>query len=134
MLKPEQLTAIEWLVQPKHGGKTYEEIAELCGVTRQTLHTWRKSAEFQDELKREVVSRSAERLGDVINAMVESAVTHKSAAAAKIILQANGMLTDKVEVKTNANAGTDIEALRSRIAALRSDNVKSEENEESYVN
>ena len=47
--------------------------------------------------------------------MVESAVTHKSAAAAKIVLQANGMLTDKVEVKTDASAGTDIDALKARI-------------------
>lgn len=119
MLKPEQYNAIEWLAQPKHGGKTYDEIAELCGVSRQTLWQWRRSEEFQTEMKREVVRYTSDRLGDVMNAMVNSAITLNSAAAAKLIMEANGMLSSKIELTTKPEQAVDIETLRKRIEALK---------------
>ncbi|MCU6709775.1 phBC6A51 family helix-turn-helix protein [Paenibacillus sp. J5C_2022] len=120
MLKPEQYTAIEWLIQPKHGGKTLEEIAALCGVSRQTLHAWRRTDEFNTELRAEVKRYTSDRLGGVMDAMLRSAIDNKSAAAAKLILQANAMLTDKVEVETKqTDKTTDVEALRQRLEALK---------------
>lgn len=120
MLKPEQYTAIEWLVQPKHGGKTLEEIAELCGVSRQTLHTWRRSEAFQDELKAEVRRLTSDRLGEVMAAMIDGAVKDRNAAAAKLLLQANGMLTDNVAINVQpAEKTTDVDALRARLEALK---------------
>lgn len=38
---------------------------------------------------------------------------------AKLALQISGMLTDKVEVDTKIDGGTDVDALRQRIEALR---------------
>lgn len=120
MLRPEQYTAIEWLVQPKHGGKTLEEIAELCGVSRQTLYTWRRSDEFQAELKAEVRRYSADRLGEVMDAMIRSAIEEGSAAAGKLVLQANAMLTDKVEVETRTSeSSVDIDGLRARLESYK---------------
>ncbi|MFD0588656.1 phBC6A51 family helix-turn-helix protein [Paenibacillus sp. GCM10027627] len=121
MLKQEQYTAIEWLVQPKHGGKTLEEIAELCGVSRMTLHNWRRSDDFQAELRAEVRRYSADRLGDVMDAMIRSAIEQQSAASAKLVLQANAMLTDKVDIEArhSGESSVDIDALRARIEALK---------------
>ncbi|MNN93488.1 hypothetical protein D3C81_2119470 [compost metagenome] len=38
---------------------------------------------------------------------------------AKLALQISGLLTDKIEVETKDSGGTDVEALRQRIEALR---------------
>lgn len=45
----QQLKAIELLAQ---GNKTYKEIAELCDTTAETLRQWRKSSEFQEEVRK----------------------------------------------------------------------------------
>ncbi len=42
-----------------------------------------------------------------------------NAAMAKLALQISGMLTDKVEVDTKIDGGTDVDALRQRIETLR---------------
>lgn len=44
-----QLQAIELLAR---GGKTYKDIADLIGVSAETLRTWRKDSEFQDEVRK----------------------------------------------------------------------------------
>lgn len=51
--------------------------------------------------------------------MADWAIREGNAAAAKLILQINGMLTDKLEVETKENGGTDIVALTARIEALK---------------
>ncbi|MFB6362489.1 phBC6A51 family helix-turn-helix protein [Paenibacillus elgii] len=122
MLKPEQYTAIEWLSQIKHGGKTKEEIAQLCGVSRQTLHRWERDDEFQDELRKEIARGAMNRLPEVINAMVDSAITLKSAAAAKLIFQSCSMLVDEVrieETRRKSTEPTDIEALKAKLEAFK---------------
>lgn len=119
-LKAEQWVAIEWLAQVKNGGKSLEEIAQLCGVSRVQLWKWRRDDEFQRELKREIMRYSVNRLPEVIEAMVESAITLKSAAAAKIILQANEMLVDQVRIEEkNRNEAFDVDALQERIASYK---------------
>lgn len=45
----QQLKAIELLAQ---GNKTYKDIAELCDTTAETLRQWRKSIEFQEEVRK----------------------------------------------------------------------------------
>lgn len=119
MLNAGQWVAIEWLAQVKNGGKTQDEIAELCGVTRKTLWQWRRDDEFQQELKREMVRHTGDRLPDILNAMADSAITHKSAAAAKLILQANDILVDQVRIEAKVKEAVDVETLRARIAALQ---------------
>ena len=45
----QQLIAIELLAK---GDKTYKEIADIAGTTAETLRQWRKSVEFQDEVRK----------------------------------------------------------------------------------
>ncbi|PEL06727.1 phBC6A51 family helix-turn-helix protein [Bacillus sp. AFS017336] len=97
-IKTEQYIAIQYLAQPKNGGLTIEEIAKKCGVSRATVFNWRKQPLFEKELKAEMVRQSRNRLPEVIEALTDMVIKGGNAAAAKLLLQMNGMLSDKVEV------------------------------------
>lgn len=118
-LTQEQYDAIAWMAQPKRGGKTYEEIAEIIGVHRSTLFEWKKNPVFEAELKRQMVRNSQEKLPELIESLAVIAMRDGNAAMAKLALQINGLLTDKVEVETKGSEGVDVEALRQRIEAMR---------------
>jgi hypothetical protein len=106
LLRPEQYVAIEWLAQPKYGGKSLGDIAELCNIDPKTLYNWRRDDAFQAELKREMVRRSQDRLPELIESLADIAIRDGNAAMAKLALQINGMLVDKVEVETKTIEGT----------------------------
>ena len=118
-LTQEQYDAIAWLAQPKKGGKTYDEIAQIVGVHRSTIFEWKKNPLFEAELKRQMVRNSQDRLPELIESLSEIAIRDGNAAMAKLALQINGLLTDKIEVETKDGGETDIEALRQRLAALK---------------
>jgi transposase-like protein len=118
-LTTDQYVAIEWLSLPDKGGKTYEEIAEICGVHPNTIANWRKDAFFDREFKRAIIRNNSGRLPEMIRALAESAIKDGNAAAGKLILQVNEMLTDRLEVDTKDNANTDIEALSERLKAFK---------------
>jgi transcriptional regulator with XRE-family HTH domain len=103
-LKPEQYIAIQYLAMPKYGGKTLQQIADECGVHRNTLLKWRKDRYFEEEWKREMKRKSQERLPEVIEAMADFAIREGNAAMCKLLLQLNGLLTDKVEVSHTQKA------------------------------
>lgn len=119
LLTADQTLAIEWLSQPRKGGKTYEEIAAMCGVTARTLENWRKDATFEAEYKRAIIRNNSARLPDLIESLADIAIRDGNAAMAKLALQINGLLTDKVEVETKTSEATDVEALRQRIEAFK---------------
>ncbi|WP_149093410.1 phBC6A51 family helix-turn-helix protein [Paenibacillus terrae] len=118
-LTQEQYDAIAWMAQPKRGGKTYDELAEIIGVHRSTLFEWKKNPVFEAELKRQMVRNSQDKLPELIESLADIAMRDGNAAMAKLALQINGLLTDKVEVETKDAGSTDIEALKARIAALK---------------
>ena len=118
-LTAEQYVAIEWLSQPKKGGKTFEEIAEICGVHPNTIGNWRKDKTFDAELKRAIVRNNSARLPELVESLTEIAIRDGNAAMAKLALQVNDMLTDRVEVDTKNTEGTDLDALKQRIEALK---------------
>ncbi|GAA0413120.1 phBC6A51 family helix-turn-helix protein [Paenibacillus motobuensis] len=118
-LTADQLVAIEWLAKPKKGGKTYEEIAAMCGVTARTLENWRKKPEFDAEFRRAVKRVNDVRLPELVESLAEIAITDRNAAMAKLALQVGGILTDSVEVTTKGGDETDVEALRLRLEALK---------------
>lgn len=126
MLKPEQYIAIEYLAQPGHGGLTQEEIAQKCGVSRMTLYKWRKDPKFQDELRRQIAVNTMNRLPEVIDAMVDSAIKHKSSNAAKLIMQACGMLKDHSVVEVREEKKIKTEELKAEIERFKA-RMKSEE-------
>ncbi|MGF7045697.1 putative transcriptional regulator [Paenibacillus sp. DS2015] len=118
-LKAEQYVAIEWLSVPNKGGKTYEEVAAICGVTARTIENWRKDRAFDVELKRAMVRNNSTRLPEMIASLTDVAIKEGNAAAAKLVLQMNDMLTDRVALDTNVTETTDVNALRDRIKALQ---------------
>lgn len=118
-LTSEQTLAIEWLAKPRKGGKTYEEIASLCGVTARTLENWRKDATFDAEFKRAIIRDNSAKLPELVDSLSTIAIRDGNAAMAKLALQISGLLTDKIEVETKDSGGTDVEALKLRIEALK---------------
>ncbi|MBT2714726.1 phBC6A51 family helix-turn-helix protein [Bacillus sp. ISL-57] len=118
-LGPEHYKAMALLAAPKRGGLTYEQIAKECDVHPNTLLNWRKDPLFEREFKREVVSGTQGRLSEMLDAMVDAAIDDKNAAAAKLILTANDMLTDRVEVNAEVSTTKDIDSIKAKIASYR---------------
>ncbi len=100
-------------------GPPHEEEADICGVHFNTLGNWRKEKAFDAELKRAIVRNNSAKLPEVVASMADWAIREGNAAAAKLVLQINGMLTDKLEVETKDGASTDVAALTARIKALQ---------------
>lgn len=118
-LETHHLTALYYLALPKRGGKTMEEIGKEAGVSRQSVYDWLKDPLFERELKRQITRNTLARLPEVADSMADAAIEDRNAAAAKLILQMNEMLTDKIDViKTDTN-GLDREELDRKISEYR---------------
>ncbi|WNF07466.1 phBC6A51 family helix-turn-helix protein [Brevibacillus borstelensis] len=119
-LETQHWTAIHYLALPKKGGKTNVEIAKICGVSEQTIYNWLKDPLFERELKAQMIRNSREKLPELIESLAEIAIRDGNAAMAKLALQINGLLTDKVEVETKVNPDTlDSDEIRARVEAYR---------------
>lgn len=120
-LSADRITAIQYLALPKAQRPSIDEIAAECHVSRSTLYQWQRDPIFEQELIRQTVRYAREDLPDIMASITSMAITDRNAAAAKLALQVNGMLTDKLELRSTAveSGPTDIEALKARIAALR---------------
>lgn len=109
--------AIELLLE----GKKNQEIAEVLGVHRNSITNWLKDDAFQAELRKAATRHSQHRLGELISRMYEVAINEGSAAMAKLILQSQGMLSEKHiverEVPSTIN-GVDYDQLDDEIAAF----------------
>lgn len=114
-LETHHAIAIQYLALPKRGGKTMEEIATECGVSRRALYDWLKDPLFDRELKKEIVRQTTARLPEIMESLADAVLTDHNAAAAKLLLQVNGMLTEKVEVETKSSEASDVSALQARI-------------------
>jgi transcriptional regulator with XRE-family HTH domain len=118
-LSEKQYAAVALLSQPKRAGLTYEEVAEKVGIARSTLQEWRKDEAFNDEIKRQVMRNTLDTLPEVMASISEHIINDGNAAMFRTLLQAHGMLTDKVEVE-NKNAGsTDVDAMKAEIERMR---------------
>lgn len=114
-----QLIAVQYLALPASERPTMVEIAEKCGVSRSTLYEWRNNPAFIEEVKAQIVRNNVDTLPDLVAALPRIAIEDRSAAMAKLALQVNGMLTEKVDVQSSAVPATDIDALKSRLQALK---------------
>jgi predicted transcriptional regulator len=115
-----QIAAIEFLAVPKRGGLTYEQIAEKVGITDRTLRDWRKEDAFNEELKRQVVRNTLDRLPEIMASVPDHIIKDGNAAMFRTLLQAHGMLTDKVEVESKGSGnGADIDAMKVEIERMR---------------
>jgi predicted transcriptional regulator len=117
-LKTEQYTAIEYLSKPQSGGKTYAEIASICGVTERTLYNWLNDDDFDAELRKASKKNASKYVPDVIKAMAEFAVKDGNAAAGKLILQMAEQLTEKHEINTIKTDVPQIDELKRMVAEI----------------
>lgn len=114
-----QIAAITILAQPKRGGLTFKQVAEQVGVSEQTIHNWRKNDAFNDELKREIVRTTIDRMPEIMASIPDHIINDGNAALFRTLLQAHGLLTDKVEVNTKTD-GTTADELKAQVERLRS--------------
>lgn len=118
-LSEKQIAAITLLSLPKRGGMTYEEIAEKVGIARSTLQEWRKDDAFNEELKRQIVRNTLDDLPEIMSSIPKHIINDGNAALFRTLLQAHGMLTDKVEVDTKNTSGNDIADMKAQIERMR---------------
>jgi AcrR family transcriptional regulator len=110
--------AMEMLLQ---GTFTMEEIAEEVGVSRRMLYYWMDNDEFKTTYNNMIINTGKNRLNDVMNAMYDAAIDERSAAAAKLILEAHDILNKKKEVDVNVNHGNsvDLQDIKNRLKQLQ---------------
>lgn len=114
-LTEQHIQAIELFLE----GKTQKQIAETVQVHRNTVSSWLKSDLFKTEIKKIAVTRRQDRLGELVDAIFDYAIRDGNSSIAKLALQINGMLTDKVNI-TNSSAqesGVDMDKIDALIEA-----------------
>ena len=122
-LNEKQYAAIAILALPKRGNMTYEQIAEQVGVNRNTLLEWRRQDDFNEELKRQIVRNTLDRLPDIMTSIPDHIINDGNAALFRTLLQAHGMLTDKVEV-SNADGSGNVDTIKAEIERMRGANAQ----------
>ena len=116
-LNENQYKAIGLLLE----GKKNIEIAEELGIHRNTVTNWLKEDSFQAELRKAATRHGQHRLGELVDRMYSTAINEGSAAMAKLLLQMQGMLTDKVSVDqtiTKKEGIIDYEAIDEEIESF----------------
>lgn len=113
-LNEKQIAAIAILSQPKRT-MTYEEIAKEVGVAKSTLFEWKKLDHFEKALNKEIVRVTKDRLPDMFDSMIDNIMATGNAAGFRTVIQAHGMLTDKIEIEAKQNPATDIEQMTREI-------------------
>lgn len=119
-LSEKQWAAIALLSLPKKGGLTFEQIAEKADVSLSTLHRWRRDETFTKALKDEIVRNTLDDLPEIMQSLSGHITESGNAAMLRTLLQAHGMLSEKVEV-SNVGAHASIEELQAKVAKLRGD-------------
>lgn len=120
-LNEKQLMAVEYLSTPNRAGMTFKEIAEEVGVAEQTLHRWRKDDAFYNAVNKAIIRKSQDRLPDMVDAAIDGVIDEKNAALFRTIMQAHGLLTDKIEVDAGSTAKADVDEMRKKIEEFRKD-------------
>lgn len=120
-INEKQYAAIAILSIPMRDGLTYEEVADKVGVSRQTLAAWRKDDAFSKALKDEIVRTTLDDLPEIMGALKGHIVRDGNAALLRTLLQAHGMLTEKMEIDSKGIGQTsvEIEDMKAKIEQFR---------------
>ena len=95
-----QIKAIELLAE---GGKTYLEIADIVGVSTETLRLWRGKEEFQEQVRKRCRELLREREPDLYNLALQAARKNLSHQHIKILLDRIERLEDLAEGRNSDN-------------------------------
>ena len=115
-LSEKQIAAIEYLSLPNKGGLSDIEIAERVGVSERTLYRWKGEDAFYTALKQEIVRNTTDSLPDIMASIPGHIIKDGNAALFRTLLQAHGLLTEKVEVESKSGDSVDIDAIKARMA------------------
>lgn len=121
VLSPEQYVAIEWLALPNYGGKTLQEIADLCGVHHNTLYNWRKEDYFNRAVVKSMVKNTQHMIPDALNSLGYWGTEKGNAQMLKMLLTAHGVLKEEIEVTTNDKTKDDITDIQAMIDQYKND-------------
>lgn len=122
-LNDKQIAAITILATPGRAGLTYDEVADKVGVSRQTLLNWRNAEYFSKELARTIVRNTVDDLPEIFASIPGHIINDGNAAMFRTLLQAQGLLTERVEVETS-DRRIDLGALKSQLSGLKSKDAK----------
>ena len=134
-LKPEKQKAIllltQQIVETGKKPKTFQQIADECGVDEKTLFRWRTDDKDFREARKELVDTYAnEIITDAFVALRKQLRTKSNVKAAEVLLKSQGMLIDRkegspetvvnVEVmdRDNATLADELAHLRSKLSGL----------------
>ena len=134
-LKPEKQKAIllltQQIVETGKKPKTFQQIADECGVDEKTLFRWRTDDKDFREARKELVDTYAnEIITDAFVALRKQLRTKSNVKAAEVLLKSQGMLIDRkegspetvvnVEVmdRDNATLADELAHLRSKLSSL----------------
>jgi len=118
-LSEKQYAAIHYLALPKRGGLTYEQVAKEVGISDRQMRDWRKDDDFNEELKRQIMRNTLDRLPEVMASIPDHIIKDGNAAMFRTLLQSHGMLTEKVDVNTTNNGSTDVDSMKAEIERMR---------------
>jgi len=103
------------------GTYTMQEIADEVGVSRRQLYNWLEMDEFKTAYNNMVINHGKNRLREVMDAMYDAAIDEKSAAAAKLILEAHEILNKKQvqDVNVNVSNNVDLKSIREQLKKMK---------------
>lgn len=118
-LSEKQIAAIEYLAMPNKAGLTDAEVAEKVGISERQLYRWKNDDAFYKALTQRIIRGTADRLPEIMASIPDHIIKDGNAAMLRTLLQAHGLLTDKVEVETKGNDGGDLDAMKAEIERFR---------------
>lgn len=118
-LSDKQYAAIAILSLPKRGGMTYEQISDELGISSETLRRWRNEDAFNEELKRNIMRSTIDRLPEIMESVPDHIIDQGNAAMFRTLLQAHGLLTEKHEVTSGQNDAKDLEEMKAELAEFK---------------
>ncbi len=118
-LSEKQIAAIEYLALPNKGGLTDEDIAKKVGVDVRTIYRWKNDDAFYNALTRRIIRSTADRLPEVMASVPDHIIKDGNAAMLRTLLQAHGLLTEKVEVENKGDDNTNTDAIKAEIERLK---------------
>lgn len=110
--------AMEMLLE---GTYTMQEIADEVGVSRRQLYNWMEWDEFKNAYNNMVINHGKNRLREVMDSLYQAAIDERSAAAAKLILEAHEILNKKQtqDVNVNVNNSIDLKSIREQLKKMK---------------
>lgn len=113
--------AMEMLLE---GTYTMQEIADEVGISRRQLYNWLEMDEFKTAYNNMVINHGKNRLREVMDSMYEAAIDERSAAAAKLILEAHEILNKKnniSDVNVHVDNNIDLKSIREQLKKMKRD-------------